>query len=73
MGHKGNYYRCSRPVLLAPADIPLVEYHSSGGGGDGQPQVSLMNGKALIVNKKGILNLIISNGALRFNIKLHIF
>ena len=76
MGHKGNYYRCSRPVLLAPADIPpipLVEYHSSGGGGDGQPQVSLMNGKALILNKKRILNLIISNGALRFNINLHIF
>ena len=32
---KSNYHRCSRPVP-APADIPLVEYHSSGGGGDGQ-------------------------------------
>ena len=32
---KSNYCRCSRPVP-APADIPLVEYHSSGGGGDGQ-------------------------------------
>ena len=54
MGHKGNYYRCSRPVLLAPADfppIPLVEYHS-GGGGDGQPQVSLMNLKADIIKFK---------------------
>ena len=41
MGYKGNYYRCSRPVLLAPADvqpIALVEFHS-GGGGDGQPEV----------------------------------
>lgn len=52
MGHEGNYCRCSRPVLLAPADIPLVEYHSSGGGGDGQQQVSLMKEKALILNKK---------------------
>ena len=32
---KSNYHRCSRPVP-ALADIPLVEYHSSGGGGDGQ-------------------------------------
>ena len=52
MGHEGNYCRCSRPVLLAPADIPLVEYHSSGGGGDGQQQVSLMMEKALFLNKK---------------------
>ena len=52
MGHEGNYCRCSRPVLLAPADIPLVEYHSSGGGGDGQQQVSLMKEKTLLLNKK---------------------
>ena len=32
---KSNYRRCSRPVP-APANIPLVEHHSSGGGGDGQ-------------------------------------
>ena len=51
MGHEGNYCRCSRPVLLAPADIPLVEYHSSGGGGDGQ-QVSLMMGKKTLAGQK---------------------
>ena len=43
MGYKGNYYRCYRPVLPAPADaqpIAMVEFHS-GGGGDGQPEVNL--------------------------------
>ena len=32
---RSNYYRCTRADPV-PADIPLVEYHSSGGGGDGQ-------------------------------------
>jgi len=44
MGYKGNYYRCYRPVLPAPADIQpiaMVEFHS-GGGGDGQPEVNLI-------------------------------
>ena len=51
MEHRGNYYRCSRPVLLDPAEfppIPLVEFHS-GGSGDGQAQVSLMNLRVNII------------------------